>query len=141
MGNKNGNPKHGMSRHPVYKVYYAMRCRCLRPTNPSYKNYGARGISVTKEWSTFEDFWATFGNSWRPGLTIERIDNDGGYSIRNCRWVSHKENQQNKRTTKVYRHKGKAQTIKAWAKELKMPWNTIYNRVRRGQTFRQAIGA
>lgn len=104
--------------------------RCRNKTNPSFKNYGARGISVS--WESFEDFWSDMGQLYKEGLTIERIDNNAGYSKVNCKWASPKENQQNKRTTKSITINGKTQTIGAWAKEFGIKRNVAYYRISKG---------
>lgn len=131
---------HSLSRHPVYKVYYAIRGRCRNKTNPNYANYGGRGIKLCDRWSTFTAFWEDLGKHWKPGLTIERLDNDLGYTPENCMWVTYKENQQNKRNTKQFSYKGKKQSVKAWARHFGIPKNTAYYRITHGWSFEQTMG-
>lgn len=86
--------KHGLShRDPLYTVWKGMRERCTNPKQPHWRRYGGRGIRVCEEWNDFTAFraWA-LENGWRPRLTIDRIDNDRGYSPDNCRVVTFKEN-------------------------------------------------
>lgn len=97
--------KHGYSkkndRHPLYIKWEHMKQRCNDKNHTSYKNYGGRGITVCKEWQTFEGFIKWDGiKDWRPGLQIDRIDVNSGYSPDNCRWVTVRENSQN-RTSNV----------------------------------------
>lgn len=90
--------RHGMSRHPAFAVWRSMLDRCRLPTHQAHKNYGARGISVCERWQErFENFWEDMGDTYRTGLTIERLDNEKGYSKENCAWRTHKHQANNTR--------------------------------------------
>lgn len=75
-----------------------MRTRCNNPNTPGHINYGARGISVCTEWADFTVFrdWA-ISNGYADGLSIDRKDNDVGYSPDNCRWATSETQSQNRR--------------------------------------------
>lgn len=77
---------HGQTNHPIYKVWYHMIDRCNNPKNISYNNYGGRGITVCSEWLSIENFIQDMFPSYKKGLTIDRKNNDLGYSKDNCRW-------------------------------------------------------
>lgn len=88
--------KHNMSKSPTYSIWVQMIRRCHYEDHPSYKNYGARGISVCKRWrDSFSSFLEDMGE--RPkNLSLERIDNDRGYCKENCKWATWKDQCKNK---------------------------------------------
>jgi hypothetical protein len=73
-----------------------MHRRCTSPKHVNYKNYGGRGIAVCKRWRSFDAFVKDMGTR-PPGTTIDRRDNDKGYTPSNCRWASPKEQRANQR--------------------------------------------
>ena len=94
---------HGLSYEPLFNVLHCMHYRCENENHSQYKDYGGKGITVCDEWSmdNADAFisWA-LKNGWQPGLEIDRIDNNKGYSPDNCRFVSRKENCRNRSTNK-----------------------------------------
>jgi len=89
--------KHGLHAHRLYQTWLAMVVRCTNPKSISYRNYGARGIRVCDRWLSvanfIEDMWPTYSE----GMQLDRNDVDGNYQPSNCRWVTTKENSQNRR--------------------------------------------
>ena len=94
------NDTHGLSSHPLYRGWSAMKQRCINPSNSSYRIYGARGIKVCDRWQKFENFLEDMGE--RPkGLQLDRIDIDGNYEPSNCRWVTPLDNANNRRISVI----------------------------------------
>lgn len=120
--------KHNASK--LYSVWLNMRSRCLNPNNKNYKHYGARGISVCKEWENFMSFktWA-ISNGFSENLTIDRIDNDGDYCPQNCRWITQKEQMRNTRSNHLLTYNGQTKTIAEWSEITGIKYHTLKRRI------------
>lgn len=129
---------HNKSKTGAYKVWGAMKERCLNPKNKGYRIYGGRGITVCKRWMHFENFYADMGERPR-GLTLERINNNGNYSPNNCKWATIKEQLRNTRLTTFITFKGVRKSLGDWADELGINKKTIGWRLRHGKTPAQAL--
>jgi len=93
--------KHGYARkgqaHPLHGVWRGMIDRCNNPKAKTYKYYGGRGIKICEQWERFINFYNDMINSYRSGLSIDRINNDGDYEPENCRWATRLQQNRNKR--------------------------------------------
>lgn len=85
-----------------YNIWCAMRQRCQCPTDVHYRLYGARGITVSNSWEKFENFLGDMGFRPTKNHSIDRINNDKGYSKENCRWATKVEQVLNTRQTNKY---------------------------------------
>jgi len=113
------NLKHGKTDHPLYSVWIGMRRRCTDEKDQEhFRRYGGRGISVCDEWQDFEAFyqWA-IANGCKPGLTIDRRDNDGNYEPGNCRWATDVEQSRNISTNVLIAAFGETKCVSAWVED------------------------
>ena len=130
--------KHGHFGTPIYFVWNMMRQRCTNPRNKSYKNYGAKGITVCDRWQHFANFLEDMGE--RPSNhTLDRIDNAKGYSPENCRWVSWEAQQRHRTNNHMIECDGRIQCLEAWAKEVHLDHKTISYRLNKGWPPKEAI--
>lgn len=129
---------HGMKGTETYACWKGMRGRCNTKSNSGFKNYGARGVRVCSRWKDFCLFLNDMGVR-PPGLTIERIDNEQGYSPENCRWASRLEQNQNTRTVRLLTHNGQTMSMSAWGRELMISRRTISNRISWGWSVERAL--
>lgn len=114
---------------PGYYSWKKIHARCYNPKSSGYKNYGGRGISVCERWKCFENFIADMGPRPRPGMSIERVDNNGDYCPSNCRWATITDQQRNKRTNLYYTFRGRRMLLQDIASEIGMNKTTLYQRV------------
>lgn len=133
------NLKHGMTRSREYRAWEAMLRRCRRPTDSAYMNYGGRGIRVCGRWTKFEAFFEDMGEC-PPGMTIDRIDNDGDYEPGNCRWATVKQQGQNKRNNVLLTWQGQTLCVAEWARRRGLSDGTIRSRIKRGWSVERALG-
>jgi hypothetical protein len=119
-------------RTKAYATWVNMKTRCNNVNRPEAKNYINRGIVYCPEWEIFENFLADMGEPSSPDLSIDRIDNNKGYSKENCRWVTSAVQNLNKRNCTAYTYQGKTQTISEWGRELGINYVTLIKRLQRG---------
>jgi hypothetical protein len=137
--------RHGRRHSPLYYRWRGMILRCHNPQNPQYARYGGRGIEVCKRWrDSFENFLKDMGDPVGErrtrDLQIDRIDNDRGYEPGNCRWVTSRENQNNRGNNVRITFRGETLTQQDWARRLGWGADTIANRLRSANfTTEQAL--
>lgn len=116
-------------RHPVYNVWANMLRRCENPNNPHFEEYGGRNISVCERWHDFRLFAEDMLATYRPGLTLERIDNNGNYEPSNCRWATRKEQMLNRRNNIFLTFNGQRLTVSQWSEKTGLRYGVISQRI------------
>lgn len=139
--------KHGATRldcnrsmQRLYRIWTNIKTRTTNHNVKAFKNYGERGVSICDEWNDFESFkdWS-LENGYQDDLTIDRIDVDGNYCPDNCRWVTYKEQNRNKRNTKIV-YKGKVYNSKVeLAEEKGIKPSTLIDRLYQKWTIEEAV--
>lgn len=130
---------HGFARTPTYNAWSLMKNRC-KPSNKDAKNYAERGISYDPAWESFEAFLRDMGER-PPGMSLDRKNNDEGYSKGNCRWATPQQQAENKRGVHRIQWAEKTFTLAALAKEVGVNVKTLEYRLRTGMPLEQAIAA
>ena len=106
---------HGLSGTKFYLRWQNLKNRCYSPNYPDYKYYGARGIFMCERWrNSFSDFHNDTIATYEEGLTLDRIDNDGPYSPKNCRWATRKEQSRNRNYCRQITIAGETRTLWEW---------------------------
>lgn len=133
IGNVNKKYKHSNKR--LYGIYKAMLYRCYDERCREYHNYGGRGIKVCNEW--LGDFGYDVFAEWAIGsgydfsakhgeCTLDRTDVNKHYSPDNCRWITNKQQQSNKRVCRKYEYNGEVHGIAEWAEIIGVSRQKMY---------------
>ena len=134
----------GISPKVVYKrIYDAWRMmiqRCENPKAQAYKNYGARGICVCDEWHDYNTFLAwSLSHGYEDHLTIDRRDVNGNYEPDNCRWITDKEQNNNRRNNRLIEYRGETHTAIEWAEMMHIPYHALLYRLNNGWSLEDAF--
>lgn len=140
-----GKYKHGLYKDRIYFIYHSMKQRCLNKKCNQYKNYGARGITICSEWlgeNGFVNFsnWA-FENGYADDLSIDRIDNNGNYCPKNCRWTNMLTQANNTRHNRTVTYNGETHTYAEWEEILDngVTQTDMSHRIKRGWNIERAL--
>ena len=140
---KGGNNKtHGMSGTPIYNTWVNIKARCdINTKHPIYiKYYKNRGITICGRWkNSFEGFFEDMGLPPSESHSLDRIDNDKGYSKQNCRWATRFEQQGNMRSNRLVTHDGETHCINEWARRTGIKSATIIGRLNDGWPIKKAL--
>lgn len=130
---------HEKTNSPVYYIYTSMIARCYHKQHPCYHLYGGRGIKVCDRWLNILNFVEDMEPSFKKGLSLDRINNDKGYSPENCRWATQREQMRNTRSNRLITHNNKTLSLVEWSEILDINYQTLRGRLNRGWSFKKAI--
>lgn len=130
---------HGCTHHPLYHVWNSMMRRCTQPHHHAYADYGGRGITVSNEWMDIRAFIKDMYPGYIKGMTLDRIDNNKGYSKYNCRWANISTQHNNMRSNSRIELFGETKNLMQWLKHYKIKKPTYQGRRRRGWRLIEAI--
>lgn len=125
--------RHGDTGTPFYHRWKEMLERCHDPKNKDYEKYGARGIKVCERWHSYNHFKEdSIQMGYHPSLTLDRIDNEKGYSSENCRYITRLEQANNKRNNVFIEYNGERYTVAQWARRFKLTSSAIHSWLKYG---------
>lgn len=123
---------HGMTGTPEYNTWAGMIQRCHNPNHDAFERYGANGITVCDRWrSSFDNFYADMGPRPSSDHTLDRENNNLGYSPGNCRWVVWEVQQNNRTDNRKYLFNGMELTLAEISRQAGVSYFSLYNRVAR----------
>ena len=130
--------KHGLTHSKVRNVWRHMLRRCYQPNHKSYRWYGARGVMVCERWKDLENFVADMGHP-EEGMTLDRIDSNGNYEPKNCRWIPLAEQARNRTNNRYLEFRGQRKLISEWAREFGIKHSTLTQRLSAGLSVDSAL--
>lgn len=125
----------------LYNIWYNMNRRCFNEKAKDYKNYGAKGIKVYKEWKhDFYSFyeWAT-NNGYNKNLTLDRINNKENYCPENCRWITLKQQHRNYSQNRNYTINNETKCLTEWCELYNVKFTTAIYRLNKGMGIVEAL--
>lgn len=122
----------GNNRSSEYKIWGSMVQRCTNPNAPRFSDYGGRGIGVSDEWRKFDNFYRDMGPRPGKGYTVERINNDEGYSKSNCKWATRAEQSRNTRRNRMIETPMGTMLLCDAAEKSGIPMTVLWKRLKRG---------
>jgi hypothetical protein len=131
--------KHGMSNMPEHTIWLSMHQRCYDSHVQSFPRYGGRGITVCERWHDFQNFIADMGTRPTKNHSLERRNNDLGYSPENCRWATRIEQARNTRTNHFITIRDRTACVAEWLEIVGMKKTTFYARMHKGWNAEEAL--
>lgn len=135
---REANTTHGRRQSNLYGIWTGMKSRCENKNNPAWDRYGGRGITVCERWKSFECFLVDMGEP-EGDMSLDRIDNDRGYSLDNCRWATVTEQSRNRRSNVKMTVGEKTMCIAEWSEETGINSATLRRRIKNGWSPEEVV--
>lgn len=137
----NRKTTHNLTNTPLYAEWARIKRRCYNKNMKCYKDYGGRGITVCKEWlndpASFIEWSKSHG--YHEGLSLDRIDNNGGYSPDNCRWTTKKVQANNTRRNHYITFNKETHTLSEWSEKMNINYSVLKYRIKSGWSVEKAF--
>ena len=124
---------HGMSKSRTFRIWANMVTRCTNKNFGRSADYADRGITLCAGWEKFDGFFADMGECPSQKHSIDRIDNDLGYSKNNCRWATQIQQANNTRANCMVTLNGVTKTLAEWSRDTGINYSTLRNRISRSK--------
>lgn len=135
-----GQSGNAQQRTPAYKAWVRMRDRCYNTKSWRYKYYGGKGVTISDEWQSFENFFRDMGQP-AVGMSLDRINPNGNYELSNCRWATLQQQAANKTNTVYLTIDGEKIPMMEASRRYEIRFQTLWARLNRHKwTDRQAVG-
>ena len=135
-----GQSGNAQQRTPAYKAWVYMRDRCYNTKSWKYKYYGGKGVTISDEWQSFENFYRDMGQP-QKGMTLDRMDVNGNYEKTNCRWATREQQAANKTSNYYLFLEGEKIHLSEAARKYSIKPQTLWARIKKYKfTHRQAVG-
>lgn len=132
-------------KSPIYRTWCGMKSRCQNSNDPRYASYGGRGIRVCRRWQSFAGFEADMLSTYVKDRTLERKNNNGNYTPKNCCWATKKEQARNRRNNRWVVYEGHQMILAEAAEKAGLPLTTVFSRMTKGRSeadwFKPSWGA
>lgn len=141
QGEHHNDSSHILGKTRLYRIWTNMKQRCYNPNNSNFKNYGAKGVTICEEWkNSYTKFkeWAT-NNGYNDTLTVDRINVNDNYYPENCRWISLREQENNKSVNHFITFNGETLTLAEWNRKLGFKRGVLEYRLKKGWDIEKAI--
>ncbi|MDF2636521.1 MAG: hypothetical protein K0R78_3395 [Pelosinus sp.] len=122
----------------LHKIWGSMKERCNNPNNPSYSYYGSKGITYSREWESFENFFNDMHHGYKQGLTLERKDSAGNYCKENCVWADYKQQNRNLSSNRLVEYNNIIMTVAELSEITGINYQTLKGRINRGWSIEKA---
>ena len=125
--------------HRLRSIWRGMKRRCTEPQDPSFRNYGGRGIKFCDRWRDFWLFCEDMNHGYSEGLTLERVDVNGDYCPENCTWTTPFAQQSNKRNNRLLTFRGESMTLANLCRRTRISKTMLCMRLDRGMSADEAV--